>query len=240
MTPDALRDALSRAGAVRTIGPGALEAKVGAGLGTKGIVDPGGQRGDHDLNPGMTVPDKTRPAAVLVPIVAHDFGPTVLLTKRSEDLPVHAGQVSFPGGRVDPGDLDAVDTALRETEEEIGIERSSIDIAGRLDTYLTRTGYEVVPVVGLLEPPIRARPDPSEVAEVFEIPLSMVLDRRNHQRHSRVWQSVTRHFYVLPHDQHYIWGATAGMLVNLADRLLQDGGGHFGELGASPLDGVAG
>jgi 8-oxo-dGTP pyrophosphatase MutT (NUDIX family) len=174
-------------------------------------------RGDHDLNPGMTIPQETRGAAVLVPIVERDNGLSLLLTKRSETLPVHKGQVSFPGGRVEDADVDAVDTALRETEEEIGLPRSHIEVIGRLDTYLTRTGFEVVPVVGLVTPPFDLRLDPIEVDEAFEVPLEFVLNRANHERRHRVWENTKRSFWVLPYKHYYIWGATAGMLVNLAD-----------------------
>ena len=178
------------------------------------------QRGDHDLNPGMSTPDKLRSAAVLVPIVGRDDGLTVLLTRRSDTLPVHTGQISFPGGRVEEDDVDDVETALRETEEEIGLGRDRVEVIGRLDTYTTRTGFEVTPVVGLIRPPFALTPDPVEVAEVFEVPLSFVLDTGNHERHSREWQETVRHFWVLPYQQYYIWGATAGMLVNLADVML--------------------
>lgn len=178
------------------------------------------QHGDHDLNPGMAVPDACHPASVLIPVIGREQEPTILLTRRSADLPHHAGQVSFPGGRVESGDRDAVETALRETEEEIGLDRVHVDVIGQLDTYITRTGFVVTPVVGLVSPPFEIRPDPVEVAAVFEVPLSFVLDRSNHQRHSREWQNRIRHFYVFPHPEHYIWGATAGMLVNLADLLL--------------------
>ena len=174
-------------------------------------------RGDHDLNPGMTVPADRRPAAVLVPIVAREEGLSLLLTKRSETLSVHKGQVSFPGGRVEDQDQDIVDTALRETEEEIGLTRDKVEILGRLDTYVTRTGFEVVPIVGLVTPPFELKIDPVEVDEAFEVPLSFVLDHGNHQRHSREWQNTKRFFWVLPYRHYYIWGATAGMLVNLAD-----------------------
>ena len=177
-------------------------------------------RGDHDLNPGMPVPERQRPAAVLVPIVGRSGQPTVLLTQRSAELPHHPGQVSFPGGRVEETDVNAADTALRETEEEIGLARRHVDIIGRLNTYVTRTGFVVTPVVGLVHPPFELRPDPVEVAAVFEVPLSFVLDRNNHERHSRNWQNRTRQFYVFPHPERYIWGATAGMLVNLAEMLL--------------------
>lgn len=178
------------------------------------------RRGDHDLNPGMELPDKRRPASVLIPVIGRPEHPTILLTQRSADLPHHAGQVSFPGGRAEETDADAVDTALRETEEEIGLDRGHVEVIGRLDTYVTRTGFVVTPIVGLVRPPFEVTPDPVEVAAIFEVPLSFVLDRSNHERHSREWQNMIRHFYVLPHPERYIWGATAGMLVNLADLLL--------------------
>lgn len=185
-----------------------------------GLLPVARRRGDHDLNPGMAEPDMTRAASVLVPIVGREDGLTILLTRRSETLPVHKGQISFPGGRVEEDDVDDVETALRETEEEIGLGRDRIEVIGRLDTYTTRTGFEVTPVVGLVRPPFELVADPVEVAEVFEVPLSFVLDTANHQRHSREWQETVRHFWVLPYQHYYIWGATAGMLVNLADVML--------------------
>lgn len=188
-----------------------------AHLDNDGLVPVARRRGDHDLNPGMPEPDKTRAAAVLVPVVGRDDGLTILLTRRSDSLPVHKGQISFPGGRVEEDDVDDVETALRETEEEIGLGRDLVEVIGRLDTYTTRTGFEVTPVVGLVRPPFDLTPDPVEVAEIFEVPLDFVLDPVNHERHSREWQQTVRHFWVLPYRHHYIWGATAGMLVNLAD-----------------------
>lgn len=181
-----------------------------------------GERGDHDLNPGMGRPEEVRPAAVLVPVVDRPSGPTVLFTKRSEQLPVHPGQISFPGGRAEERDPDAVATALRETEEEVGLAPERVEVIGRLDTYRTRTGFEITPVVGVLHPPFEVRPDPIEVAEVFEVPLHFFLDRNNHERHSRQWRNETRIFYAMPYLDYYIWGATAGMLVNLVDVLLDD------------------
>jgi len=178
------------------------------------------RRGDDDLNPGMTPMRATlTPAAVLVPIILHRGEPTVLLTRRTDHLRDHAGQVSFPGGRIDPHDADAVDAALRETEEEVGVRRERVEVIAPLDPYVTRTGFRVTPVVGFLTPPVDPKPDPFEVADVFETPLSFLLDRRNHQRHSRDYEGRTRHFYAMPYGSYYIWGATAGMLVNLADVL---------------------
>lgn len=178
-------------------------------------------RGDHDLNPGFGPPPDwgvLRDAAVLVPLVDRDE-PTVIFTQRTANLTAHAGQISFPGGRMEPTDSSPEDTALRETEEEIGLVRSRIEILGRLDTYLTRTGFRVTPVVGLVKPPFTLTPDPTEVAEIFEVPLSFILDPENPRRHSREFLGKERYFYVFPYEQRYIWGATAGMLVNLRDVL---------------------
>jgi 8-oxo-dGTP pyrophosphatase MutT (NUDIX family) len=177
-------------------------------------------RGDNDGNPGMKMPDKKlRPAAVLVPLVAHAAGMSVLLTQRTAHLHDHAGQISFPGGRLEDSDEDAVAAALRETEEEIGLARAHVEIVGRLDTYRTRTGYEVVPVVGIVTPPFELTLDAFEVAAAFEVPLDFATDPANHQRHSRDFEGAARHFWALPFGAHYIWGATAGMLVNLAEAL---------------------
>ncbi len=177
-----------------------------------------GERGDHDLNPDLRPEGPLTAAAVLVPLVDRAEGMTVLLTRRTDHLHDHAGQVSFPGGRVEGGET-AVEAALRETEEETGIPRSRVEVVGRLDDYVTRTGFLVTPVVGILDPPFPVRPDPFEVADVFEVPLAFVLDPANHQRRSRVWAGAERFFYVLPYEDRYIWGATAGMLINLYEVL---------------------
>jgi 8-oxo-dGTP pyrophosphatase MutT (NUDIX family) len=177
-------------------------------------------RGDHDLNPGETPPSAAlRPAAVLVPLIDRAEGMTVLLTQRTAHLHAHAGQISFPGGRVEEQDTDAVATALRETEEEVGLSRDLVEVIGRLDTYVTGTGFEITPIVGLVEPGYTLTIDPFEVAEAFEVPLSYILDRNNHNRTERESAGRTRVFFVLPYQGRNIWGATAGMLVNLADVL---------------------
>ena len=179
-----------------------------------------GARGDHDLNPDFHPPKQSlTKAAVLVPIVTHDHGLTVLLTRRSDHHNDHAGQVSFPGGRIEAHDRDSEDAALRETEEEIGLDRSHVRTVGRLDTYVTGTGYEVTPMVGLVAPPFALRPDEFEVAEVFEVPLTFFLDPANRQVQSRVYRGKERFFFAYPYRQHFIWGATAGMLVNLSELL---------------------
>lgn len=180
---------------------------------------PGIRRGDHDLNPDMLPDRPLTPAAVLVALVERPAGLTVLLTRRTDHLQDHAGQISFPGGRVESNDADAVATALREAEEEVGLARSLVTPVGRLDTYVTRTGFEVTPIVAIVEPPPILTPDPFEVAEVFEVPLSFIVDPGSRQRHSREYAGRQRYFYVFPWRDYYIWGATAGMLVNLADLL---------------------
>jgi 8-oxo-dGTP pyrophosphatase MutT (NUDIX family) len=176
-------------------------------------------RGDHDLNPDLPPQGPLRAAAVLVPLVARPEGLTVLLTRRTDHLHAHAGQISFPGGMLDPEDRHAEDAALRETEEEVGIARALVELVGRLDTYVTRTGFEVTPVVGLVQPGFTLAPDTFEVAEVFEVPLGFLIDPANHRRDSRVYAGATRFFYAMPWGEYYIWGATAGMLVNLSEVL---------------------
>ena len=155
------------------------------------------------------------PAAVLVPLVERNNGLTALLTQRTNHLAHHPGQISFPGGHVDPGDDSPEDTALRETEEEVGLHRRHINVLGQLDQYRVRTGFSVTPVVGLVTPPFNIKPDDFEVAEVFEVPLTFLMNPANHERHSRNFQGEKRHFYAMPYKGYYIWGATAGMLINL-------------------------
>jgi 8-oxo-dGTP pyrophosphatase MutT (NUDIX family) len=177
-------------------------------------------RGDHSLVPGGAPPATVlTPAAVLVPLVMRPEELTVLLTQRTPHLAAHAGQISFPGGSVEPVDVDSIDTALRETTEEVGLPRDHVEIVGRLDTYVTSTGFEVTPVVGLVRAPYPMKLDPFEVAEVFEVPLAFIIDPANHQRESREFKGRMRTFFVLPYQNRYIWGATAGMLVNLSEVL---------------------
>ena len=173
------------------------------------------ERGDHDLNPGFRPDPPLRPAAVLVGLVERDDGLTVLLTRRTDHLQHHPGQVSFPGGHIERHDPNAVAAALRETEEEIGLPATHIKVIGRLDTYVTRTGFEVTPVVAMIAPPFDLSPDPYEVAEVFEVPLAFLMDPNNHKRHERELEGIKRFFYAMPYGDHFIWGATAGMIVDL-------------------------
>lgn len=154
-------------------------------------------------------------ASVLVPLVLREDGLTILLTQRTAHLTNHGGQISFPGGRAEATDTSPIDTALRETEEEVGLARRHVDVIGILPNYHTGTGYCVTPVVGLIAPPFELRADPSEVAEIFEVPLAFLMDGMNHQRLSATLPSGYRSFYAMPYQRFYIWGATAGMLRNL-------------------------
>jgi 8-oxo-dGTP pyrophosphatase MutT (NUDIX family) len=175
------------------------------------------------LSDGYRLPGREgalRSAAVLVPIVNRPGELSVLFTERSADLPDHAGQISFPGGRVESGDRDVEAAALRETEEEIGLPRDRVTILGRLADYETVTGYRVTPVVGWVEPPFPVIPDPVEVADVFEVPLAFLLDSTNQQRHFRMLGEIRRDYFAIPFRERYIWGATAAMLMIL-DRTLR-------------------
>ena len=178
---------------------------------------------DRELNPGMASPPSTelRPAAVLVPLIEHADGMSVLLTQRTPHLTAHAGQISFPGGRIEQDDPDEVAAALRETEEEVGLPRDRVSVVGRLDTYLTGTGFEITPIVGIIAPPYPLSIDPFEVAEAFEVPLAFLMDVQNHALHSRDWKGVTRRYYAIPFGQRYIWGVTAGILRNLYERIYE-------------------
>jgi len=175
-------------------------------------------RSDDDLNPQarmIPVGEVPRPAAVLVPLVPRDDGLHMLLTQRQPHMRQHAGQVAFPGGRIDDNDPDPIAAALRETEEETGILPGFVEPLGFLDTYLTSTNYRVVPVVGIVRPGFTVSPQDAEVADVFEVPLAFLMNPNHHERHSREWQGLQRHYYAMPWQERYIWGATAGMIRNL-------------------------
>jgi 8-oxo-dGTP pyrophosphatase MutT (NUDIX family) len=159
------------------------------------------------------------PAAVLVAIVDRP-DPTVILTLRPETMRKHPGQISFPGGRIDPGDDGPVAAALREAEEEIGLPRSAVEIIGIADRYRTITGFEVTPVVGIVPPDLPLRPHPGEVAALFEAPLHYLLDPAHQQARSAMWRGQERHYYEIDYQGRRIWGATAAMIVNLSRRLV--------------------
>ena len=162
----------------------------------------------HDLRA-----ESAKPAAVLLLVVNHPADPTVVFTQRTAHLADHAGQISFPGGRVEKSDQTPEHTALREAEEEVGIPRDRVEILGRLPQYHTGTGYCVTPVVGWAEPPLIYRPDPHEVADVFEVPLAFLLDAGNHRHESAFHKGRMRKYWAMPYGERFIWGATAGMLV---------------------------
>ena len=172
--------------------------------------------GDQDVPPDAA---SLKAAAVLVPIIARPEELTMLFTLRTAHLKAHSGQVSFPGGRAESRDASPEATALRETHEEIGLGLEHVELLGRLADYHTRTGFRVTPVVGLVTPPLELNPDAFEVEEVFEVPLSFLLDPANHQRHAREFQGRMVHYFAIPYRHYYIWGATAGMLVNFYRRL---------------------
>jgi 8-oxo-dGTP pyrophosphatase MutT (NUDIX family) len=195
-----------------------LTLEVPAGL-TDPSITP--NRGDHDADPVMRKIAEVRPirpAAVLVPIVEH-AEPTVLLTQRAQHLPDHPGQVSFPGGKIDKTDADPCASALREAQEEIGLDRAHVEPLGYLDLYLTTLGYRIVPVIARVKPGFSLSLNASEVDATFEVPLAYLMDQNNVQRHSRDWQGMTRHYYAFTFGEHYIWGVTAGILRNLYDRI---------------------
>ncbi len=158
-------------------------------------------------------------AAILVPLIDRAEGLTLLFTRRTEHLSDHAGQISFPGGRMEPGDGDSVETALRESEEEIGLPRANVELLARLDAYDTTTGYVITPIVGLVRPPLKLALDSREVAEAFEVPLGFLLDPANRRRERRLFDGVGFAYDVFEYGERCIWGATAGIIVNLCNLL---------------------
>lgn len=185
------------------------------------LARPGGASSDFDLNPNIRLHPgrELRPAAVLIGIMETDSGPRVLLTKRSSKLKHHPGQVAFPGGKVDEGDQDLADTALREASEEVGLPRDRVDVLGTLDPHETVTGFTVTPVLSLIQGRFDPVPERGEVDEVFTAPLALVTDQERYTIERRRWRGEYRHYFTVPHGPYYIWGATARMLRQLADRM---------------------
>lgn len=194
----------------------------------KGVLTPPDQRvadqngspwrDDFELDPELAKldrPQEKRLAAVLIPIIERDKKASVLFTQRTDNLPTHAGQISFPGGKMDSSDANAVDTALREAREEISLDPKYVDPIGFLQDYVTSTGYRISPLVAVIRDGYSIVPDRNEVAEVFDIPLRFLMNAKNHEIHSREWRGANRQFYAMPYGDRFIWGATAGMLRNL-------------------------
>jgi 8-oxo-dGTP pyrophosphatase MutT (NUDIX family) len=206
---------LAGAGALEALVPGDVRVPVPAAGDPSRPADPARPGRPSHASGAEVAFEKARvPAAVLVPLIPRPGGVTVLLTQRASHLSRHAGQIAFPGGRCDPGDTSIVQTALREAQEEVGLDPGRVEVLGQLPQYRTRTGFLITPVVGWIEPPFSMQPDPGEVADVFEMPLAFALDVANHERHHRDAEDGRRYFYVLPFEDRYIWGATAAMLVN--------------------------
>jgi len=197
-----------------------LNFEVPAGLRDPGVTP---KRGDHDVDPVMKAIAELRPirpASVLVGVVERDE-PTVLLTQRTAHLSDHAGQIAFPGGKIEQGETPLV-ASLREAHEEIGLDAGLVEPLGYLDLYMTTRGFRIVPVVARLNPDLSLVLNPSEVENAFEVPLAFVMELANHQKHSREWEGMTRSYYAIPFEKHYIWGVTAGILRNLHERLYRE------------------
>ncbi|MEE2952274.1 MAG: CoA pyrophosphatase [Pseudomonadota bacterium] len=186
------------------------------------MADPVGvEYGDHLLNPDIVQlmeRAKVREAAVLVPLVDRPDGAGVILTRRTQKLRKHSGQIAFPGGSIDPEDLSPEAAALREAREEIALADRFVEPLGRLPRYLTTTGFRITPVLASVAPGFSLAANPDEVDDIFEVPLSFLMSEANHQRHSKAFDGVERHFYAMPFGDRYIWGVTAGIIRTLYER----------------------
>ena len=187
---------------------------------TRALLRSGGESSDFDLNPGISLPAgrSLRPAGVLIGVWVRGGVPSVILTKRSSHLKHHPGQIAFPGGKVDAGDASPQAAALREAWEEIGLSPQNVDILGQLPAHETVTGFSMVPVLGRIRDDFDPKPEAGEVEEVFTVPLSHLLDRRNFGIQRRRWLGQWRSYYAVPYGPYYIWGATARILRGLAER----------------------
>jgi 8-oxo-dGTP pyrophosphatase MutT (NUDIX family) len=197
---------------------GRLRFDVPAGLADASVVPPSGDPGTDRMLQIIAREQPIRPAAVLIPVVDHPQ-PTVLLTQRAAHLNDHAGQISFPGGKIDTTDASPLDAALREAEEEIGLSREFIDPIGYLDLYGTAFGFRILPTVARVRPGFNLRINHSEVDDAFEVPLAFLMDPQNHQVHSKEFRGMERSYYAMPFEERYIWGATAGILRVLYERI---------------------
>jgi 8-oxo-dGTP pyrophosphatase MutT (NUDIX family) len=195
-----------------------LRFEVPPGLTDASIVPASGDQGTDRMLQILAQERPIRPAAVLIAVVDHPQ-PTVILTQRSAHLNDHAGQIAFPGGKIDPTDASPLDAALREADEEIGLTREFIDPIGYLDLYGTSFGFRIVPTVARVRPGFSLRVSAAEVDDVFEVPLAFLMDPANHQLHSRAFRGVDRTYYAMPFEERYIWGATAGILRVLYERI---------------------
>lgn len=178
--------------------------------------------GDHRLNPDlrdMIVRDGLRDAAVLIPVVDRGDEASVILTKRTEKLRSHSGQIAFPGGRLDATDPTPEYAALRETEEEIGLAPRFVEVVGRMPDYVTGSGFRIAPILSVVRPGFRLTINPDEVDDAFEVPLSFLMDPANHNRGSRIWEEKERYYYTMPFGERHIWGVTAGIIRTLYERL---------------------
>ncbi len=181
--------------------------------------------GDHLINPGLEPPaeltNKRGPtrAAVLIPVVNREEGATILLTQRTDHLDSHPGQVAFPGGKIEKDDKSPLDAALRETREEVGLASGHVDALGYLPPYQTTSGFRIVPVVSVVQPPFDLTRDENEVADIFEVPLSFLMNPDNHTKESRMWENRRQYFFVMPYQTRYIWGVTAGIIRVLYEEI---------------------
>jgi len=195
-----------------------LQFEIPAGLTDPNLIPASGDQGTDQMLAILAREQPIRPAAVLIPVVDHSQ-PTVLLTQRSAHLNEHAGQISFPGGKIDAADASPLETALREAEEEIGLDREFIDPIGYLDVYGTSFGFRILPTVARVKPGFKLQINASEVDDAFEVPLAFLMNPANHQRHAKEFRGMERTYYAMPYEERYIWGATAGILRVLYERI---------------------